>query len=75
MIFGDKTTDLWGMKMGVTDHWEGGLIPKSEATDPVQWGLFPWINEAKATEFKSLNYWPLGMRVLFHRNDATGLWE
>lgn len=57
-----------------------GLILESEATAPIQWGHFSMemnllVNEAKAIEFRRLNYWFLGMRVLFHRNDALGLWE
>lgn len=69
-----------GMKIGVTGHWEGGLISDSESTDPVQWSHFSMgmslsVNEAKGTKFRRLNYWSLGMRVLFHRNDAIGLME
>lgn len=38
-------------------------------------GMSLLVNEVKGTEFRRLNYYSLGMRVLFHRNDAIGLWE
>lgn len=51
-----------GMKLGITGHWERGLIPERKATDRVDWGLISMgisllVNDAKATGFRRLNYW------------------
>lgn len=52
-------------------------MPRGKATDPVEWGHFSMGMNllAKAAEFRRLKYWSLRMRLLFHRNDATGLWK
>lgn len=66
--------------MGLLVIGKGVLIFESEVIDLMELGCFFMrmsllVNEVKVFEFRGLNYWFLGMRLLFYRNDVIVWWK